>query len=246
MGARNRLWRLVRRVLTVFAALGFCVVLAVGVLLASLWLEHSFRMELPKPTGPFAVSRVVFDWVDIKTSDDLAPVPGTRREPLVWLWYPAASDQSALVDDYMSAPQRTAIARQSGVLLSDFLTRDLSKVRADCLRNADVSPQQQSYPVVIMRAGASLEVANYSSLAEDLASHGYVVVGVDAPYRTGIVSFPDGRIIKRIPQNNPEACLEKTGQERDRCASRFLTAWSLDVAYVLDRLTELNTSDPSC
>jgi dienelactone hydrolase len=96
-----------------------------------------------------------------------------------------------------------------------------------------------------MRAGASLEVANYSSLAEDLASHGYVVVGVDAPYRTGIVSFPDGRIIKRIPQNNPEACLEKTGQERDRCASRFLTAWSLDVAYVLDRLTELNTSDPS-
>jgi hypothetical protein len=45
-----------RRVLTVFAALVFCVVLAAGVLLGSLWLEHSFRMELPKPTGPFAVS----------------------------------------------------------------------------------------------------------------------------------------------------------------------------------------------
>jgi len=83
MDARNRLWRLVRRVLTLFAALVFCVVLAVGVLLGSLWLEHSFWIELPKPTGPFAVSRVVFDWVDIKTSDDLAPVPGTRRELLV-------------------------------------------------------------------------------------------------------------------------------------------------------------------
>lgn len=245
MDARNRLWRLVRRVLRVFAVLVLCVVLAVGVLLGSLWLEHSFWSELPKPTGPFAVGRVVFDWVDIKTSDDLAPMPRTRRELLVWVWYPAASDRSALVDEYMSAPQRTAIARQRGVLLSDFLTRDLSKVRAHSLRNADVSPQQQSYPVVIMRAGASLEVANYSSLAEELASHGYVVVGVDAPYRTGIVSFPDGRIIKRIPQNNPEACLEKTGQERDRCASRLLTVWSLDIAYVLDRLAELNTSDPS-
>jgi len=78
-----------------------------------------------------------------------------------------------------------------------------------------------------------------------LASHGYIVVGVDAPYRTGIVSFPDGRIIKRIPQNNPEVCLEKTGQERDRCANRFIMAWNSDIAYVLDRLAELNTSDPS-
>ena len=203
------------------------------------------RRELPKPTGPFAVGRDVFDWVDNKTFDNLAPVAGTKRELLVWMWYPAAAGQSAVVDDYLPEPLRAAIARQTGALLSDFLTRDLSKVRGHSLRNAGVSPQQQSYPVIIMRAGASLEVANYSSLVEDLASHGYVVVGIDAPYRTGIVSFPDGRIIKRIHQNNPEVCLEKTGQERDRCASRFLTAWNSDIAYVLDRVAELNTSDPS-
>jgi hypothetical protein len=35
-----------------------------------------------------------------------------------------------------------------------------------------------------MRGGASAPVANYSTLAEDLASHGFVVVGFDAPYRT--------------------------------------------------------------
>jgi hypothetical protein len=245
VNAPNRLWRLVRRLLTVFAASAFCAVLAVGVLLGSLWLEHSFWIELPKPTGPFAVGRGVFDWVDSKTFDSLAPVAGTKRELLVWMWYPAAAGQSAVVDDYLPEPLRAAIARQTGVLLSYFLTRDLSKVRGHSLRNADVSPQQQSYPVIIMRAGASLEVASYSSLVEDLASHGYIVVGVDAPYRTGIISFPDGRIIKRIPQNNPEVCLEKTGQERDRCASRFLTAWNSDIAYVLDRLAELNTSDPS-
>jgi predicted dienelactone hydrolase len=245
VSAPNRLWRLVRRLLRVFAALAFCAVLTVGVLLGSLWLEHSFWIELPKPTGPFAVGRDVFDWVDSKTFDSLAPVAGTKRELLVWMWYPAVAGQSAVVDDYLPEPLRAAIAGQTGVLLSDFLTRDLSKVRGHSLRNADVSPQQQSYAVIIMRAGASLEVASYSSLVEDLASHGYIVVGVDAPYRTGIVSFPEGRIIKRIPQNNPEVCLEKTGQERDRCASRFLTAWNSDIAYVLDRLAELNTSDSS-
>ena len=48
-----------------------------------------------------------------------------------------------------------------------------------------------------MRGGASSPILNYSTLAEDLASHGYVVVGFDAPYRTFVVAFSDGRVIQR-------------------------------------------------
>jgi dienelactone hydrolase len=131
------------------------------------------------------------------------------------------------------------------VLLTQFLTRDRSKVHTHSLRDADLSPQQRSYPVVIMRAGASLEVWNYSALAEDLASHGYVVVGFDAPYRTFTVVFPDGRVMGRTPENNPELCLERTGQEQARCVNNLLTAWTADAAFVLNRLEQLNTSDPS-
>src|SRR2546429_4704433 len=96
-----------------------------------------------------------------------------------------------------------------------------------------------------MRGGASAAVWSYSTLAEDLASHGYVVVGLDAPYRTSSVVFPDGRVMRRIPENNPELCLEKTGQERDRCANRLLTAWTSDMAFVLDKLEQLNASPAS-
>jgi len=35
--------------------------------------------------------------------------------------------------------------------------------------------------VVIMRGGGFSRSVDYSTLAEDLASHGYVVVGFDAP-----------------------------------------------------------------
>lgn len=242
MGAQNTLRRRLLRISTALAVLGFCVVFGVGLLLASLWLEHSFWVTLPKPTGPFAVGRVVYDWVDDKTVDTLAPLRGTKRELLVWIWYPAAAGQSAAMDDYFPAPLRTAIAHQTGFLLSHFLTRDLSKVRGHSVRNADVSLEQQSYPIVIMRAGASLEVASYSALAEDLASHGYVVVGVDAPYRTGIVAFPDGRVITRTPANNPELV---SGEELTRLANRLLDAWTADIAFVLDRLERLNRSDPT-
>jgi predicted dienelactone hydrolase len=218
-------------------------VFGIAALLGSLWLERRTDLTLPRPTGPFAVGRVIYDWIDNSKVDSLAPVPGTSRELLVWIWYPSAAGQSVTTDDYVPAQMRAAAAPLGGPL--SLLTRDLSRVHTHSTRNTDLAPQLPSYPVAIMRAGASLEVWNYSSLAEDLASHGYVVVGFDAPYRTFTVVFPDGRVLRRIPENNPELCLEKTGQERDSCANRLLTAWTEDIAFILDRLQQLNASDAS-
>jgi len=231
-----------RRIFKGVAILAILAVLGVAILFASLWLEHRTEVTLPTPTGSFAVGRAVYDWVDDKTLDTTAPVPGTRRELLVWIWYPSAAGQPAVIDDYLPAPLRAAVLRSRPPLINKFLTRDLSKVHGHSMRNSDLSPQQRSYPVVIMRAGASAGVTNYSTLAEDLASHGYVVVGFDAPYRTGLVVFPNGRVIKATPENDPELCLR---QEEARCANRLLAAWTADIAFVLDRLEQLNTSDVS-
>jgi dienelactone hydrolase len=141
------------------------------------------------------------------------------------------------------APMR-AVSTPNGGLLR-LLTRDLSKVHAHSVRDADMSPQQRSYPVVIMRAGASAEMWNYSTLAEDLASHGYVVVGFDAPYRTYAVVFSDGRVMRRTPENNPELCEGQDLARQASCVNRVMTAWTADIAFVLDRLGRLNTSDAS-
>src|SRR6266550_1903762 len=151
---------LARPIFKGFAALVIFGVLGIGVLLVSLWLEHRTEVTLPTPTGAFAVGRAIYDWADDVAVDTLAPVSGTKRELLVWIWYPAAG-QSTAIDDYLPAPLRAEIERSSGALISKFLTRDLSKVHAHSTRNSDVSSQQQSYPVIIMRAGASSEVWNY-------------------------------------------------------------------------------------
>jgi predicted dienelactone hydrolase len=235
--------RLAQRILKSFAALAILGLLGVAVLFLALWLEHRTSVTLPTPSGSFAVSREIYDWVDDKTPDPLCPVPGAKRELLVWIWYPASSAYSTDTADYLPTPMREVVERGNGVLISKFLTKDLSKVRPHSLRNAEVAAQRPSYPVVLLRAGASLEVANYSTLAEDLASHGYVVVGFDAPYRSFAVVFPDGRVMTRLPENNPELCLEKTGADRERCAVRLLSAWTSDSAFVLDRLQEMNSAD---
>jgi pimeloyl-ACP methyl ester carboxylesterase len=234
--------RLARRIVKGVAALTVALILGVAVLVAGLWLEHRTPLTLPTPTGPFAVGRVSEAWTDETSVDALAPEPGAQREVLVWIWYPSTATAGAATDEYLSAPMRDAVVRSRGSIISGLLTRDLLKVRTNSLRDAPVSTEQPSYPVVIMRGGASAEVANYSTLAEDLASHGYVVVGVDAPYRTGLVAFPDGRVVARRPENNPELC---AAANRESCIGRLLAAWTSDIGFALDRLAQLNRADPS-
>jgi len=77
-------------------------------------------------------------------------------------------------------------------------------------------------------------------LAEDLASHGYIVVGLDAPYRTGRVVFPDGRSIERRPENNPELY---SGDAMFRLGEKLVDTWAADMRFVVDRLEQLDQSD---
>jgi predicted dienelactone hydrolase len=238
---RTRQPSLARRIFRGFAVLALSGVLGAGALLGALWLEHRAEVTLPVPTGPFPVGRVTYAWTDEAHEDTLAPVPGTKRELVVWIWYPSAAGHKAPPDDYLPAPWRSALDRQGSALLR-FLTRDLALVHTHSTRNVEVAPQQRSYPVVIMRGGASANVTNYSTLAEDLASRGYVVVGFDAPFRTNVVVFPDGRVLTRMPANNPELF---SGRELQLVGTKLLAAWTADIAFVLDRLELLNVADPS-
>jgi dienelactone hydrolase len=223
------------RILVLLAV--FAIPLSLGVM----WLDHLRETKLPQPTGPFAVGRVTYDWIDAAHTDPYfggITEPPTKRELLVWIWYPAAPTQSSHASsDYLPPPWRSAVEHQRGTLLTQFLTRDLSRVRTHSTSDAQLSAQEPSYPVVVMRGGHSGLVTGYTSLAEDLASHGYVVVGFDAPYRSSVVVFPDGRIIERAPESNLDAL---SGLEQEQRALELVHAWSADIGFALDQLERLN------
>jgi len=231
------------RVIRTMVVVALFAVVGIAALLGLLRLDHNRETTLPTPTGPFAVGRTTYAWSDAAQADALAPQPGTKRELLAWIWYPAAPRQpSQTLDDYLPAPWRTALERQSGALLTQFLTRDLSRVHAHSIADAELSPQQRSYPVILMRPGLAALTTDYTTLAEDLASHGYVVVGFDAPYRSYVVVFPDGRVIARAPQNNADLV---SGSQQEHLANELVQAWSADLGFALDQLERLNASDPS-
>ena len=229
------------------ARLALAGVAAAALVVGALWAERRGVVALPAPTGSLPVGRVTLHWTDSSTPDRIAPVPGATRELLAWIWYPSAADPASASDDYIPPAMRASYARALapprglGKVLG-FLTRDAANVRTHSAHEPPVSPEQPRYPVVLLRAGASTSVSNYASLAEDLASHGYVVAGIDAPYRTGAVAFSDGRVLQRSPENNPELLIER--RQMDRLAVVF-SAWVADMGFALDRLTEMNTADPT-
>ena len=216
--------------------------IGLAVLLAVLWRENRTEVALPAPTGRYAVGRTTYAWVNDAQTDDLASSPGEKRQVLVWTWYPSAGPQSVPPADYLPSPWRVALARYSGVLMSQFLTRDPRMVHTHSSPDPGISTEQPSYPVVIMRAGGGALTTDFTTLAEDLASHGYVVVGFDAPYRTAVVVLPDGRVLVRPPTANPENLADA---DQDRLINKLLPMWSGDTKFVVDQLDRLNTADPS-
>jgi dienelactone hydrolase len=184
----------------------------------------------------------MFDWVDTAQRDQLSPSPHSSREVLAWIWYPAMPSLIPTTTvDYLPPGWREANARVAGVVMTEFLTRDFSVVRAHSSPQPDMSPGL-SWPVVIMRPGGSALTAFFTSLAEDLASHGYVVVGFDAPYRTGVVVFPDGRVIARPSSREPDAA---DAANAHALVDQLLPMWSGDAQFVVNQLERLQLADPS-
>jgi dienelactone hydrolase len=227
-----RVTRIIRRILKILAGLILPPVGAVGILLGAMWLDHRSDTALPMPTGPYAVGRTTFD---------LAPRSGTPTELVVWMWYPAAG-VSAASTEYLPYKWRAAIGKYRGTFINSFLNRDLSRVVAHSSADSPISYAEPRFPVVLMRPGGSSLTAEYAVLAEDLASHGYVVVGFDAPFRTQVVALQDGRVIARTPENDPD---QFSGDDLRRVAERLLEAWTSDTAFLLDYLAQLDANDPA-
>jgi pimeloyl-ACP methyl ester carboxylesterase len=231
-----------KRLIKSFAALALCAVVGGMVLLALLWREHKTEITLPAPAGHFAVGRTTYTWVNNDETDELALSPGAKREVVAWMWYPSVAATTATPAEYLPAPWRRALERNSGVLMGQLLTRDLALVRTHSTPDPDVSPEQRAYPVVILRAGGGALTTDFTTLAEDLASHGYIVVGFDAPYRTFVVVLLDNRVVIRPPANDPE---NLSADQANRLINRLLPMWTSDTAFVVSQLEQLNAADPS-
>ena len=106
---------------------------------------------------------------------------------MVLLRYPALPRGD--IAPYTTEAVSAAITESAGLPVSPGI---LTTVETHARDRAPALPGRR--PLVVLSPGAGLSRESLTALAEDLASRGYVVAGVDHTYEARAVEFPDGRV----------------------------------------------------
>jgi hypothetical protein len=77
-------------------------------------------------------------------------------------------------------------------------------VKVPAYKESKVAPTGIGYPIILFSHGWNGFNAQNTGQALQLASHGYVVVGVQHTYGAVITVFPDGTVAKNNPSALPD------------------------------------------
>jgi hypothetical protein len=186
---------------------------------------------LPAPTGPGPVGITSLWLTDASRPDPWAPGV-TARELMVSLWYPATSSGGRRAQ-YMAPAESELQLTSRGI--TGVPPDVLSKVRTNAAVDAAPAGRQRSLPLVLLSPGFTSPRSTLTALAEDLASHGYVVAGIDHTYESFATAFPDGRVT---------TCLAREAPRRDS-NEKVAAGRAADVCFVLDELTGADPAWPA-
>lgn len=175
-------------------------------------IYSSFAMALPiifpvatfeRPTGPYKIGTVTYDWRDNDREETLTSKSGDKRELMVQIWYPADATAEGEGVRYHSDGDVFAEAYSNAMNLPKFLFTSIGYVKTHAIENAMISNQESSYPVLIFSHGFNDGHKNQNTFQiEQLVSHGYIVVGIDHTYSSIVSIFSDGRVANFIPQDS--------------------------------------------
>lgn len=194
----------VRRILAV-------AVVAVLALVASGAISTLTHLRIPAPTGPYAVGKHVTAFTDPTRPERNTVAADDRRELRLVTWYPAVAGTGEPAA-YIEGLEEIRDALVASGSVEAIAAAALDAVKDPSRRGATVSPAEATYPVILLSPGNATNVEFYGSLAIDLASRGFVVIGIDHPYQSGAVALRTG--VAAYSGDAPMAEAEAVTQDR--------------------------------
>jgi len=181
-------------------------------------------VALPAPAGPAPVGRTEIALNDTARVDPFF-TDGRTRELAVWIWYPTVEGASGALAPYVPAAWAPLVNQE----VPSFLSQDLTAVRTNAIENAALEGRP---PAVVLMPGLGEPVASYSALAEELASHGYAVIGINPTGSIDVV-FPDGHIVGATPSGSVNEMVIDRWYDS---AARVANVWAADAEFVVRTL----------
>ena len=192
------------------------------------------QLELPAPSGPYAVGRTIFRWVDKSRPEVLTDTPNDFREVGVLMWYPAlrgTGTQSGYFPDLAAVSSELV---KSGEVAA-WETFGLRFIRSSFNLNAEPIKNHGPFPVVLLSPGNGTNIELYSSLASEIASYGYVVVGINHPHDVAAVELSDGTV---APYDKKQWLLDPKAHQA--YTAERIQVRIADVLFVLSQLEKMN------
>jgi predicted dienelactone hydrolase len=234
---RRRRLRL-RRILAGVAVFVLVIVTVTGGYVGYIALRQAQPVTLPAPTGPYPVGRTMFDWTDPARTDPLAPHPATARELSVWLWYPAARAAGSRAPYTPKPWDRLHLSGVAGLGETSF-----DKVRAHATDSPPAAPGR--FPIVVWEPGLGFAAAQYTAIAENLASHGYLVAGVTPTYSANLTVLHQ-QVVHASPAGNPRAfdSADLHAGPAQQAGDHLVTVWAADARFSAAQVAALDHAGP--
>jgi Platelet-activating factor acetylhydrolase, isoform II len=183
--------------------------------------------RLPKPTGPYATGTRVEHMVDPVRMETHVAGTARPREIIVQIWYPATPGQQ---------PLASYRRRRDATLLSSYM----SVLRTHSYKDAAVATSGAPFPVLLFNPAWAAHRTQNTYQVEDLASHGFIVVGIDHTYNSGPVAFPDGRVIGPTTGHDISDFEDTTVAQQIAFGDREVAVQAGDDVLVLNTLSAAN------
>ena len=192
------------------------------------------KVELPKPSGKFAVGRKFFYWTDESRLETITDDKDDKRKLFVQLWYPAKKSKAQTAEYRPNLAEIQPKGEQNDLL---------ANVKTHTVQDAKLADGKIKFPVIIFSPGLGSNPFNYTAIIENLVSRGYAVAAINHPFDTEDFKFSDGQIIRFASAKwDRQAPKDWTAEERKKFMDDRRLGWAADVSFVVNQLEKLENS----
>lgn len=200
--------------------------------------------HFPSPKGPYGVGQRSCHWIDKSRKEVNVLLLGytekdlPNREMMSYVFYPTKKDAKAkmmLFDPDAAQSTMDNFARMTK--LPAWLFSGIRFLKTHSQKNVSLAENQKNYPVIIFSHGGGPMIQHYTWLLEMLASHGFVVVGINHPYVANTVRFPDNRVIESIMARKKKFFKNRESYEVWRAEQ--VETHAQDVSFAITKIEEL-------
>lgn len=191
--------------------------------------------SIPKPTGNLIVGTTSWD-IYTQRLEIYSNEPATTRSFRAQAWYPASmkTNKVSWLGDGPFTSQGLAI----DFGFPGFIFNHLQYIDSNSYLNAPIL--EGKYPLVVISHGWSGFRQLHTDLAEELASNGYIVIGIEHTYGSVGTVFDDGR---KISVNSEALPPRATTPNFLDYANALVNTYAGDIISLLDQIESYQSND---